>query len=151
MVGFPDQIVFVIKMKLAIDLDEVVTRTNWLWDKVDWGGMKAALDGTVWSDVLLRDVSTQVIYFTKTLLACREIHIRLDMQVEDRMVWILLQETVVRYKSHPTVKNKRLHNLACKNMKKVQKEAISSWKEHLKNKLIGRSAGNKKWVISIKQ
>ena len=36
-------------------------------------------------------------------------------------------------------------------MKRVQKEAINSWKNHLKRKLAGQSVGNKEWWSSIKQ
>ena len=71
-VGSSDHLAVLTRVKLAIDRDEAVTRTNWLWDKGDWGGMKAALDNIVWSDVLVGDISAQVTYFTKTLLACQE-------------------------------------------------------------------------------
>ncbi|KAG0693680.1 hypothetical protein GWK47_003184 [Chionoecetes opilio] len=42
-VGSSDHLVVLTKIKLAIDRDEAVTSTNWLWDKGDWDAMKATL------------------------------------------------------------------------------------------------------------
>ncbi|KAG0718254.1 hypothetical protein GWK47_052787 [Chionoecetes opilio] len=41
--------------------------------------------------------------------------------------------------------------MACENMKRVQKEAINNWRDHLKRKLTGQSVGTKDWLSSIKQ
>ena len=40
-----------------------------LWDKGDWDAIRAALNNTVWSDMLVGDVATYVRNVTETLLS----------------------------------------------------------------------------------
>jgi len=161
-VGSSDHLAVLTKIKLAIDHNEGVTRTNWLWDKGNWTAMKAALDNIVWADLLVADINSQVRNFTETLLFFQSKYVPSQTyktkpgdqpwfgfhcrRAADRK-----SKTWLQYKSNPTRRNKHLHKLACKNMKRVQKEAINRWKDHLKRKLAGRSVGNKEWWSSIKQ
>ncbi|KAG0720078.1 hypothetical protein GWK47_049231 [Chionoecetes opilio] len=41
--------------------------------------------------------------------------------------------------------------MTCENMKRVQKEVINNWRDHLKRKLTGQPVGTKDWWSSIKQ
>ncbi|KAG0717932.1 hypothetical protein GWK47_053432 [Chionoecetes opilio] len=161
-VGSSDHLAVLTKIKLAIDRDEAVTRTNWLWDKGDWDAMKATLNKIVWSDVLTGDVDTQVKNFTEILIS----HQRRFMPCQTYkskpgdQPWFGFQcrkaadsknKAWLRYKSHPTRRHKHQHKIACENMKRVQKEAINNWRDHLKRKLTGQSVGTKDWWSSIKQ
>ena len=161
-VGSSDHLAVLTKIKLAIDRDEGVTRTNWLWDKGDWEAIKIALDNTVWSDVLVGDVNTQVQNLSDILLSCqgRFVPSQTYKSKSGDQPWFGFQcrraadkksKAWLRCKSHPNRRNQRLHKEACKNMKRVQNEAINSWKYHLMRKLTGQSVGNKDWWSSIKQ
>lgn len=161
-VGSSDHLAVFTNIMLAIDRDEAVTRTNWLWDKGDWNTMRATLNNVVWSDVLECDVNTQVKNFTEILLSCQRRYVPCQTYKSKPgdQPWFGFQcrkaadrknKTWLQYKSHPSRRSKHLHKLACENMKRIQKEAMKNWREHLRQKLTGQSMGTKEWWSSIKQ
>ncbi|KAG0715101.1 hypothetical protein GWK47_012725 [Chionoecetes opilio] len=118
--------------------------------------MKATLNNIVWSDVLTGDVDTQVKNFTEILMSHqrRFVPCQTYKSKPGDQPWFGFQcrkaadnksKAWLRYKSHPTRRHKHQHKMACENMKRVQKEAINNWRDHLKRKLTGQSVGTKDW------
>ena len=68
-VGSSDHLTVLAKIKLTIVRVQGVNCTSWLWDKGNGDAIRTALNNTVWSDVLLRDVATQIRNVTETLLS----------------------------------------------------------------------------------
>ena len=68
-IGSSEHLAVLIKIKLAIVRDERVTRTKWFWDQGNRNAMRATLNNTIWSNVLVGDVATQVRNFTEILLS----------------------------------------------------------------------------------
>ena len=161
-VGSSDHLAVLTNIKMTIDHNEGVTRTNWLWDKGNWTALKTALGSIDWADVLVGDINTQVENFTKTLLSLQSKYVpsQTYKSKPGDQPWFGFQcrraadrksKAWLQYKSSPTARNKDLHKMACKRMEKVQKAATNNWKDNLKRKLTGQSVGNKEWWSSIKQ
>lgn len=161
-VGSSDHFAVLTSVKIAADRDEAVMRTNWLWDRGDWDGMRDELNTIEWTKVLQGDVDKQVETFTNLLLYLQKKYIPCQTYKSKprdqpwfgyhcRVAADKKSQAWQRYKTHPTILNRNLHKLACKQMTHVQTWAIRHWKEDLKSKLTGQSVGSKTWWSSIKQ
>ena len=161
-VGSSDHLAVLTTIKLAVDRDEGVSRTNWLWRQADWRGLREELASTDWSGLLRGSVEEQVQKFNDVLLACQKKYVRCqtykskprdqpwfgfhcrNAAEEKSRAW-------QRYKMHPSQRTQQAHKAACKRMKRVQKEAIRRWRDTLRHKLSGQNVGSKEWWSSVKQ
>lgn len=161
-VGSSDHFAVLTTIKLAVDRDEGVSRSNWLWRQADWSGLKAELATIDWPGLLRGSMDEQIHTFNNVLLACQKKYVRCqtykskprdqpwfgfhcrNAAEEKSRAW-------QRYKAHPSHHTRQAHTAACKRMKRVQKEAIRRWKSALKHKLSGQNVGSKEWWSSVKQ
>lgn len=161
-VGSSDHLAILTTIKVLADRDEAVIRTNWLWDRGNWDGLRGDLENISWTDVLTGSIDDQVGIISDLLLTLQHRYIPCQTyksKPQDQP-WFGFHCRVAadkksrawqRYRAHPSRLNKNLHKLACKNMDQVQKWAIHRWREDLKSKLSGQSVGSKTWWSSIKQ
>ncbi|MPC75741.1 hypothetical protein E2C01_070135 [Portunus trituberculatus] len=71
-VGSSDYVAVLSVIQVAPQRDDAITRTNWLWGKVDWKGLCNTVQQTPWSSILIGDINNQVHTFTRTLLKNQE-------------------------------------------------------------------------------
>ena len=161
MVGSSDHSAVLTSINIIVDYDEATTRTNWLWSRGDWEGLKDELDSIVWAELLHGDIDTQVETFTNILhdLQSQYIPSQCYKSKPQDQPWFGYQcrkaaenksRAWLRYKSHPSQQNKYLHKEACKNMTWVQKRAIQRWRDEIKTKLSNQSVSSKDWWSGVK-
>ena len=161
-VGSSDHTAILTTVNTAMERDEPINRTIWLWHKADWTSLRKALENTDWNQLLTGNVDDQTVALTNHLITLQEVfvpHKSYKSKPGDQ-AWFKHNCRIAadkksrawkKYKRHPTEHNKVLHRSACKEMESVQRWAIQRWHDDLKGKLTDRSMGTKQWWSSIKQ
>lgn len=161
-VGTSDHMAVLSQVNLATAMDETSQREIWLWKHTDWPCMREKLSHINWDTVLTGDTEHDVETFASHILSIqRELvpHRIYSTRPEDqpwfgyrcRLSADAKYKAWIRYKKHPTLRNKNLHKVACKKMKNTVKWAMLKFESDIKRKLRGNEVGTKQWWSLVKE
>ena len=161
-VGSSDHYTVLAQVKLQTAREEAVSRTIWLWERADWSSMRQAMENTDWEALLVGNTETKASALTTKLLALQQQHVpcRVYLTRPGDPAWFGFRCRVaaeakhgawLRYKRHPTDRNKTLHREACKRMTATCRWARTQQNEDTKRKLCGPGVGNKTWWSLVKE
>ncbi|XP_045113326.1 uncharacterized protein LOC123505739 [Portunus trituberculatus] len=161
-VGSSDHFAVLSQVELQTAREDATPRTIWLWDKADWPSMKQDIENTDWEALLVGDADARARALTTRLLALQQVHVpsRLYLSKPGDPAWFGFRcrasaedkhAAWVRYKRHPTPRNKTLHWEACKRMLSTCRWAKNQLREDRKRKLSGSGVGNKTWWRLVRE
>ena len=161
-VGSSDHFAVLSQVELLTAREDTIPRTIWLWDRADWPSMKQDMENTDWEALLAGDADTKARALTTRLLALQQQHVpsRQYISRPGDPAWFGFRCRIsaekkhaawVRYKRHPSLRNKTLHREACKRMTSTCRWARNHLREDRKRKLSGPGVGNKTWWSLVKE
>ena len=155
-VGSSDHYAVWSNIKLIMSRDQARTRTIWLWDKANWRGFRKHLQGIDWREILQGEIDEKVKRFTDLILALQEIYVphKTYLVKPHDQPWFgercraaadAKSKAWVRLKRRPSRRNRDMYKSTCKEMERTEKWAKRKWLKDTRDKLTGRSVGNKDW------
>ena len=161
-VGSSDHYAVLTNVNLNAATDEGTERKTWIWGHADWETIKRKIREADWDSIFNGDANEDTEAFTSYVLGLQHDHTphRTYTTKPGDPPWFgyrcrLAADTKhrawVRFKRHPTTRNRNLHKQACRDMKRTSKWAIETWKRDLRAKLSGNSIGSKEWWTLVKE
>ncbi|XP_045130533.1 uncharacterized protein LOC123515742 [Portunus trituberculatus] len=161
-VGSSDHYAVLARVELNATREDAVPRTIWLWGRADWPTMRRALEEINWGETLVGDAEEQARALTTKLLILQQQYVpsRVYLSRPDDPAWFGFRckaaaeakhAAWLRYKRHPTQRNKALHKAACKRVVAACRWAKHRKQEDLKRKLCGPGVGGKTWWSLVKE
>ena len=161
-VGSSDHYAVLTNVNLNAALDEGMERKTWVWRHADWEAIQRKLRQTDWDGMLNGDVNEDAAALTSYLLRLQHDHVphRIYTTKPGDPPWFGYRcrlaadnkhRAWVRFKRHPTARNRNVHKQACRDMKRTSRWAIETWKRDLRAKLSGNSIGSKEWWTLVKE
>ena len=161
-VGSSDHFAVLSQVELLAAREDAIPRTIWLWDRADWPSMKQDMKNTDWESLLVGDTDAKARALTTRLLALQQLHVpsRDYLSRPGDPAWFGFRcrasaenkhAAWVRYKRHPSLRNKMLHREACKRMTSTCTWARNQLREDRRRKLSGPGVGNKTWWRLVKE
>uniref|UniRef100_A0A0P4VX79 Uncharacterized protein n=1 Tax=Scylla olivacea TaxID=85551 RepID=A0A0P4VX79_SCYOL len=161
-VGSSDHFAVLSQVELQTAREDAIPRTVWLWNRADWPSMKQDMENTDWESLLMGDAETKARTLTTRLLALQQQHVPSQVYLSrpGDPAWFGFRcrasaeakhAAWVRYKRHPSRRNKTLHREACKRMTSICRWARNQLREDRRRKLSGPGVGNKTWWNLVKE
>ena len=117
------------QVDLEMARDEATSCTIWLWDKADWKFLRRDLKHTAWETLLQGAANNMSRALTSRFLALQRVHVPYREYITRptdqpwfgyrcRVAVEVKYSAWLHYKRSPTRRNKDLHRMACRAMKK---------------------------------